>query len=350
MTSGTTGAGNIPQLAPIDYHDSDMLAHDPTTTTNDPPRSIAFLLVEDFALFSYASAVEPLRAANHLAGRRLYELGHYSIQGNKARASSGAIIPCDGETGASIRPDILLVCAGGDLARFYDARCFAWLRRLASRGVILGGISGGPLILARAGVMEGRRLTVHWEYAADLAERHPHLSLTRALYVIDRDRITCGGGTAAMDLMHFLITRDHGAAFARSVSDWFLHTQVRSAGSAQKLSAAERHSVSHPALVAALEVMEAHIGDPLPQEAIAESAGVSTRQLRRLFRQRLLRSAAEVYRDLRLDHARDLLRQTTLSVAEIGLACGFSSSAHFVSAFRRRFRTTPAADRGRRAG
>src|SRR3546814_19229602 len=76
--------------------------------------------------------------------------------------------------------------------------------------------------------MEGRRLTGHWEYAADLAERHPHLSLTRALYVIDRDRITCGGGTAAMDLMHLLITRDHGAPFARAVSDWFLPTQVRS--------------------------------------------------------------------------------------------------------------------------
>src|SRR3546814_5572458 len=91
-------------------------------------------------------------------------------------------------------------------------------------------------MLARAGVREGRRLTVHWEYAADLAERHPHLSLARALYVIDRDRITCGGGTAAMDLMHLLITRDHGAAFARAVSDWFLHTQVRSAGSAQKLT------------------------------------------------------------------------------------------------------------------
>src|SRR3546814_776089 len=153
-----------------------------------------------------------------------------------------------------------------------------------------------------------------------------------------------------MDLMHLLITRDHGAAFARAVSDWFLHTQVRSAGSAQKLTVAERHGVSHPALVAALEIMEAHIADPLPQAAIAGRAGVSARQLRRLFHQRFLRGAAEVYRDLRLDHARDLLRQTTLSVAEIGLACGFSGSAHFVSAFRRRFGTTTAAERGRRAG
>lgn len=312
---------------------------------DDTSRTIAFLLVDGFALMSYASAVEPLRAANLLAGRTLYQVRHYAVRGAEARASAGAVVPCDGAAGDDPGAGVLLVCAGGDPAGFADARTLGWLRRLARRGVVLGGISGGPVILARAGVMAGRRMTVHWEHAAGLAERHPDLALTRALYVIDRDRITCGGGTAPMDLMHAVIARDHGTTFARAVSDWFLHTEVREPGGAQKPSAAERHGVTHPGLAAALELMEATVADPLPQQAVAAHAGLSARQLRRLFTDRFGQSAGEVYRDIRLHRAREMLRQTTMPVAEIALACGFSGSAHFISAFRTRFGVTPAVAR-----
>jgi transcriptional regulator GlxA family with amidase domain len=295
---------------------------------------VGFLLVDGFALMSYSAAVEPLRAANLLAGRALYELVHVCAAGTQAVSSSGAVVPATAEGGRDFDFDLVLVVAGGDPAAFKDEKAFRWLRQLARRGVALGGVSGGPVILASAGLMDGRRMTVHWEHAAALAEISPSLIVQRSLYVIDRDRITCAGGIAPLDMMHALLTEHHGPAFARQVSDWFMHTDIRPSGGPQRAGLAERHGTTNPAIIMAIEAMENHIADPLDLKQLAGLCGLGARQLNRLFDDRLGRSTMAFYRGLRLEKARNLLTQSPLTITEIALATGFASSAHFSKSFR----------------
>ena len=311
-------------------------------------RRIAFVLVDGFALMSFAAATEPLRAANLLAGKRIYEIACFAAGRpaaaavNSASAASVAAGRLDEATGPF---DLILVVAGGDPVGFRDRFTLQWLRRQARHGHVLGGVSGGPAILANAGVMANRRMTVHWEHAAALAERHPGLLLERTLYVVDRDRMTCAGGTAPLDMMHALIAEHHGPDFARSVSDWFMHTDVRPAGGPQRAGLAQRYGTTRPAVLAAIEAMENRIADPLPLADLAQAACVSVRQLNRQFRAGLGRSAGSFYRDLRLDKSRELLRQTDLPILEIAIATGFSGAAHFATAFGKRFGRAPSRDR-----
>ena len=162
---------------------------------------------------------------------------------------------------------------------------------------------------------------------------------------MDRDRVTCAGGTAPLDMMHALIAEHHGADFARRVSDWFMHTDVRPAGGPQRAGLAERYGTGRRAVPAAMEAMENHIADPLPLAELGQIAGVGVRQLNRQFNAGLGRSAWAFYRDLRLEKSRELLRQTDLPVLELAIATGFSGAAHFATAYRTRFGETPSRHR-----
>ncbi|WP_206456296.1 GlxA family transcriptional regulator [Aurantimonas marina] len=308
---------------------------------------IGFLLIDGFALMSYASAVEPLRAANLLADRTVYDIRHLAAGDRRGVSSSGSIVEASAHLGRDVDFDLVLVVAGGDPGSFADDRVFNWLRQLARRGVRLGGVSGGPVLLALAGLMEGRRMTVHWEHAPTLAEISSTLIVERTLYVMDRDRITCAGGTAPLDMMHALINEHHGPAFARQISDWFMHTEIRPSGGPQRAGLVERYGINDPALIQAIEMMENHVADPLDLAQVAQLSGVGPRQLNRLFRQRLGRSTMAFYRELRLEKASNLLTQSTLSLTEIALATGFASSAHFSKAFRDVFGRAPSSFRAR---
>jgi transcriptional regulator GlxA family with amidase domain len=189
--------------------------------------------------------------------------------------------------------------------------------------------------------MGGRRMTVHWEYAAALAEVAPDLRIERTLYVIDRDRMTCAGGTAPMDMMHALIASHHGRAFAREVSDWFMHTEIRPPTGPQRSSLVERVGTQSPAILDAVEAMEGNITDPLSLPHLAQIARLSPRQLNRVFRQHLGQTTHAYYRRLRLDKARNLLRNSALSLTEVALATGFASSSHFSRAYRAEFGQPP---------
>ena len=302
---------------------------------------VGVLPLAGFALMSYASTVEPFRAANLLSGRALYEVTIIGA-GPEMIASSGqgVVVPV-ATVGQGLQLDYLFVIAGGDPASVEDAALFRWLGRMARSGAILGGVSGGPVILARAGLMEGRRMTVHWEHAEALAEVSPNLMIDRTLYVIDRDRVTCAGGTAPMDLMHALIAQDHGATFAQSVSDWFLHTDIRPSGGPQRGGLVARVGTTNAAILSAVSAMENHVADPLSLVDLAEFAGVSARQLMRLFQARLGQSAMGYYRDLRLDKAQNLMRNSALPLTEIALATGFANSSHFSRAYTARFGAAP---------
>jgi transcriptional regulator GlxA family with amidase domain len=330
-----------------------MTASDLRLSENDSPAKptahVGFLLIPDFAMLPYVSVIEPLRAANRLSGRTLYRWSHISIDGEPAPASNGVRIQTEFSVGTDAHFDYVFVCAGGNPTLFQHAATFAWLRQLARRGIRIGGVSGGPYILARANVLAGYRFTIHWEHAPAFVEEYPDLDLRRSLFEIDRDRLTSSGGAAPLDMMHAVIAREHGSALAMAVSEWFLQTHVREGTGPQRMPLRERLGIAHAPLLRVISRMEQTIENPVSREELAHLADVSLRHLERLFRQHLGCSLGEHYLALRLDRARDLVRQTSLSVLEIALACGFTSASHFSRTYRARFGQAPRTERLREA-
>lgn len=308
-------------------------------------QTVGFLLIDGFALFSYSSAVEPLRAANVLSEHELYRWRHISIDGTPATASNGVRVAPDCRVGDHAGFDAVIVCAGGNPTLFDDSATLNWLRRLAREGVRLGGVSGGPWILARAGLLAKYRCTIHWEHLPALSEAFPQLDVRRTVFEIDRDRLTCAGGVAALDMMIEVVSRAHGAQLGVAVAEWFLRTEPRSGSASQRMSPRERFGVANEPLLRALSLMDARMEQPVDSDELAAHAGVSLRQLERLFRKYLNVSPAEQYLSLRLDRSRNLLRQTTLSVTEIAIVTGFSSSSHFSRSYRARFGQAPREER-----
>jgi transcriptional regulator GlxA family with amidase domain len=310
-----------------------------------PPHRVGFLLIDEFALMSFASAIEPLRAANVLAGKRLYQWLHISTGAKAILASNGLSVASDHTIAEQVRYDTVLVCAGGNPAAFDDAKTLAWLRRLARSGCAIGGVSGGPFVLAKAGILNGVRCTIHWEHLAAFTEAFPQIEPTRTLFEIDGERLTCGGGVAALDMMHAIIRRDHGQALAAKVSDWFLQTAVRLGDDKQRISLRERLGTSNRGVLAAIAMMERQLASPAPRCELAKAAGVSIRQLERLFAGHLGVSIEQHYLSLRLTKARALLRQNGLPVLEVGAECGFSGASHFARVYRRVHGISPSQDR-----
>lgn len=308
-------------------------------------RSVGFLLVPDFALMSYAAAVEPLRAANLISGRTLYTWWHAAPGGKPVTASNGVAILPDISVGTDRDVDVLFVCAGGNPANFNDKRVFAWLRRLARRGVTIGGISGGPYILARAGLLDGRRVTLHWQHQPAFREAFPDIAVVPSLFEIDGDRITCSGGISALDMMVALIERDHGRHLAAAVGDWFLHTQIREGMGPQRMDLRIRLGVADEKLLRVLRRMESSIEAPQPRAELARVAGVSVRQLERLFQRHLGHGIHRQYRSMRLERARQLLRETAFPVLDVAVATGFTSSSQFSRAYKRAFGEPPSRTR-----
>ncbi|NLC36642.1 MAG: GlxA family transcriptional regulator [Alcaligenaceae bacterium] len=291
---------------------------------------------------SVATAVEPLRAANLLSERPLYQSAFLS--------ETGGFMPSSANGGFHTEPwgqaphdfDLIFVAAGGNPMIYDNPGLLRYLRNLAARGVILGGISGGSAILARYGMMDGRRFTVHWQHVQALRDFYPHLLVERSLYVIDRDRYTCAGGVAALDMMHAMIASEHGAGFATNVSDWFIHTDIRTSSDPQQSSLEQQYGITHPALVAAIGLMNTHLADPLTPQQLGTLSGQSARNLQRLFNQQLGEPMMQFYRHLRLEKANELLQQSALPIAQIALTTGFGNAAHFSRSFAARFGVTPA--------
>lgn len=313
--------------------------------TNPPERRIGILVIPGFAMMSYASLVEPMRAANLLGRRSLYRMINIGLTDESIPSSGAAVVVPQARVGDDLRLDTLFVVAGGDPTGFDDKRTFAWLSRQARSGVQIGGVSGGPIILANAGLMSGRRMTVHWEHAEALAEISPHLLIERTLFVIDRDRVTCAGGTAPMDLMHALISQHHGVPFARLVSDWFMHTEIRPSAGPQRGGLVARVGSTNAAILDAVRAMEAHVAEPLTLVQLASIAGLSPRQLNRLFTEKLGRSTMRYYRDLRLEAAQNLLGNSPLSLTEIAMATGFASPSHFSRVYAESYGKPPSVGR-----
>jgi transcriptional regulator GlxA family with amidase domain len=241
--------------------------------------------------------------------------------------------------------DMLLICAGGNPSTFRDVKTLNWLRKISRQALAMGGVSGGPFILARAGLLDGYRCTIHWEHFPAFVEEFPQAAAERSLFVIDRARLTCAGGISALDMMHAVIEQEHGHDLAAAVSEWFLQTQIRSGSGPQKMSARERFNVSNAALLRVLEYMEARVETPANRRQLASVSGLSIRQLERLFARHLGSTLGEHYLRIRLERARILLRQTSQSVLAVAVATGFVTASHFSRAYRKCYGLAPSRDR-----
>ncbi|MCB2079879.1 MAG: GlxA family transcriptional regulator [Novosphingobium sp.] len=313
----------------------------PDSATPAYAARLAFLLTDGFSLMSYASVLEPFRAANELAGRNLYDWTHLSVDGGPVTASNGASLVAAAPSATVAAFDRIFVLAAGDPSRFRDERCLGWMRRMAHAGSTLIGVSGGPYLLARAGLLHGRRATIHWEHAPALRDEFPDIELESGLYVIDGNRMTCAGGTAGMDLAVALIALDHGDDLARKVAEWFISAGQRDPGAAQRPAPIDRHRTRDTRLLRMLAAMEGAIEEPLARKAIATRAGLSLRHLERLCASEMASSVAEIYLGIRLDRAAELLRSTRVDVTDVSLACGFRSASHFSRRFSKRFGFPP---------
>ena len=310
------------------------------------PERFVFLLMENFTLIAFAGAIEPLRIANRMAGRTLYEWQVASETGGPVTASNGVVVEADAGLGDLGRETAIIVVGGLMVKQAISRPILTWLRREARRGIPVGAVCTGAQVIAQAGLLDGRRCTIHWENRDSFEEDFPDIELLPNVYVVDRDRWTAAGGAASVDLMLKLIAQRHGAELANLVADQMIHTSIRSETDEQRLSIPTRIGVRHPKLATVIHRMEEHVEDPVSPTVLARDVGMSTRQLERLFRRYLNRSPKRYYMELRLGKARNLLMQTDMSVINVALACGFASPSHFSKCYRALYRTTPYRERG----
>ncbi|HAE03252.1 MAG: AraC family transcriptional regulator [Rhodospirillaceae bacterium] len=309
------------------------------------PEQFGFLLLPSFSMMAFASAVEPLRAANTIAGRKLYEWTMISMDGQAVPASNSIDIMPNTSVATEKHFDYLFVVGGTGAEKIRDPRALNFVRKLTRVGTVIGAVSTAPYLLAYAGLLDNRRCTIHWEYLDSFREDFPHLDITEELFEIDGQIITCSGGTASIDLLLHLISHSHGHDLATHVSEWFLHKQIREQSEHQRMALRFRVGVSHPKLLSAIQFMEENLETPLEREEIAEVVGLSTRQLERLFRKYLNSTPRKYYFGLRMQRARILLRQTSMSVLDVALASGFVSASHFAKCYREFFGHSPRRDR-----
>ena len=310
------------------------------------PQSIALVLVPDFTMMPVTSAIEPLRLANRMADKQLYKWTLHSLDGQPVAASNGILTMVNGDLESVPQDAAVIVCGGLDIQRHTDKRLLSWLRKVSRRGVDIGAVCTGAHVLAEAGLLDGYKCTIHWENLPGFTEAFPDIDITGGLFEIDEDRFTSAGGTTALDMMLSLITSQHGPDMAAQVAETVLHSPIRHHSENQRLSLPARIGARHPKLVAIIERMEENLEDPLSPSLLAKQAGLSTRQLERLFRRYLDRSPKRYYLELRLKKARSLLLQTDMSVINVALACGFSSPSHFSKCYRAFYGRTPYRERG----
>jgi len=309
------------------------------------PTTVAFLLIREFPMLSVVSGVEPLRAANRLLAKESYRWRFYSDDGAPITASNGMTVNVSGglaQITANVDEiDYLFVTAGLDANPPNRARLHAALHHCSRSRMVIGSLSAGTFILARAGLLTDYRCTIHWEVRPALVEAFPDLDCSPGLYVIDRDRWTCSGGVASMDMMLQLIERDHGPSLSRAVANQFQIDRIRNAAIPQRPGQLDRLETLPSPLQKAIGLMMANIEAPLKVEEIATLAGLQLRRMERMFKSNIDTSPARFYRGLRLENARDLLLHTNLSTLEIGVLTGFSSSSHFAMAYQKHYGMRP---------
>jgi transcriptional regulator GlxA family with amidase domain len=312
------------------------------------PRNFVFVLIENFSLLSFAGAVDALRIANRVAPKS-YTWSLTSETGSAVSCSANISYNVDSSFLELGRDDTIILCGGVNIQVATTKRLLNWLRREARKGVKMVALCTATYSLAKAGLLNGKKATIHWENQDSFSEEFEEIELTKTVFVVDGNRMTTAGGTSSIDLMLQLIANDLGEEKANYVADQLIYSSIRTNEDQQRLSIPTRIGVRHPKLSRVIQTMEVNIEDPVSPSDLASNVGMSTRQLERLFRRYLNKSPKRYYMGLRLQKARNLLMQTDMSVINVALSCGFSSPSHFSKCYRSHYETTPYRERGTHA-
>ena len=313
------------------------------------PRRFVFVLIENFTLLSFSSALDALRIANRMSGKKLYDWIFIGENEEFVSCSAGTQFKLDNSLIELHRDDTILLCGGTSIQASTTKKLIGWLRREARRGLTIGGLCTAAYPMAKAGLLDDKKATIHWENQDSFAEEFLEVELTKTVFVCDGNRYTTAGGTSSIDLLLKIIADEHGEELANAVADQMIYSSIRTDQDTQRLSVPTRIGVRHPKLSKVIQMMEINIEEPISPSILAKDVGMSTRQLERLFRRYLDRSPKRYYMELRLQKARNLLMQTDMSVINVALACGFASPSHFSKCYRAHYDTTPYRERGSHA-
>jgi transcriptional regulator GlxA family with amidase domain len=304
-------------------------------------RKFAILIFPGFPMMAFSAVIEPLRAANTLTGEALYQWSIVGSEEGIIRASNGIAVTPDFSAQNAPPADHIVVCSGGDADRLPAGQALSWIRKNLRRGAHIGSVADGAFYLARAGLLDDYACTLHWRSQPAFVEAFPQITLQRRIYIIDRTRFTSAGGVGALDMMLDIITGHHGEALSRDVAEWFVHDRIRAAADRERLQLRLRTGIRDDLVLNAVARMESAQESSQTVAAIAAQVGVSVGQLERAFKAELKMPPADYYRQMRMERARDLLDHSSMSVREIGLACGYASFSSFIRAFRQTYGRTP---------
>jgi len=313
------------------------------------PIRYGFLTLNQYSLIALSNAIETLRMANSLSHQTVYEWAVLSLTGQAIPASNGLTLMPTLPVEAYSKPDILFVCGGIDVRHAVTPALTSYLRRMNEQKIALGALCTGGYALAKAGLLDRFQATIHWENLSALREEFPRVIISDQVYTIDRNRYTCSGGIAPLDLMLHLIEAKLGTALVQQISEQFIVERIRSDKDRQYVPLRAQVGVSHQSLIRVAELMESNIENPLSLEEIATKTGLSRRQIERLFKRHLNRVPKRYYLELRLKRARELLLQTAMPIMDITTACGFQSPPHFSKCYRKQFGYPPSEERSRSA-
>jgi transcriptional regulator GlxA family with amidase domain len=316
-------------------------ARAPVFRTEHAPLKVTLLVFSGSSIMCVASAIDPLRAANRIAGETLFDFRLVSITGEAPVTTCGLPVAVSGRFDPAEKTDMIAVVAGFGTQHYATAALLSGLRRAARGCRAYGGVEAGTWLVARAGLLEGRAATTHWEDMEDFSAAFPNIDVRPDRYVIDGPAFTTGGASPTFDLMLHLIRSRLGMAVALDVASVFIYDQTRAATDAQPLVSLGRLDGYDPRLASAVRLMEAHVDQPVTVEAIARRAGVTPRTLETIFSKSIGETPGAYYLRLRLTAARKLVTDTRLPMAEIAGRTGFSSAAVFSRAFSRAFGQAP---------
>lgn len=313
----------------------------PASPADNAPRHFAILIFPGFPMMAFSAVIEPLRAANALGAQPPYRWTTVSTDRARITASNGVTIDPDSTVADNPPADYIVVCSGGDADQLTAEAPIRWIRKNLRRGAQLGSVADGAYYLARAGLLDNHACTLHWRSQPAFVEAFPHIALRRTVYVIDRNRFTSAGGVGAFDMMLEIIGGHHGEAMARRVAEWFVHDRIRASGEREKLQLRLRTGIRSDLVLAAAQRMEEAMELGETVAGIARHLGISVGRLDRAFRADLKLSPGNYFRQMRMERASDLLIHSSLSIHEVGLACGYTDFSAFVRAFRRTYSKTP---------
>ncbi|WP_170328433.1 GlxA family transcriptional regulator [Ruegeria arenilitoris] len=301
-----------------------------------------FVVMPGFSALDLGAGIDSLAAANTALGKPVFHWHIVSEGGDPIRSSSGMTVAVEGDLPEARRDDCIVVCGPLDAQQHPPSKKITgWLRQAARLGSRLCGLGGGALFLARAGLAGEGRISTHWRLQPIFEESFLKLDSVCTVYEAEASVASCGGGAATLDLFSALIRQKAGAEASNQVADHLLCASMRPGNSRQTMTDACRLQHRNKKLSKAVAIIKDCLDNPLPTSLIADQAGLSTRQLERLFARYMGSSPKNYMTELRLERARTLLQQTDMRVIDVAIACGFSSASHFSKLYRKQFGLSP---------